>query len=176
MKLDEGLAAGLYAASAANAARPDGMRQERPLLSSALEAHSVNQAYVLAVQPISPSRRYVPSQPSSLLATRCFATLGSLSHGRVVMLIRLIVSEQCPRSSCHFVCQRYCRHIYGPPQQYLIAPGSLVLAFKQNGACPVNQQHPYIVVASLTYAAQPDLATGTGLPWNESEVCCQFTP
>ncbi len=83
MKLDEGLAAGLYAASTANAARPDGMRQERPLLSSALEALSVNQAYVLAVQPISPSRRYVPSQPSSLLATRCFATLGSLSHGRV---------------------------------------------------------------------------------------------
>ena len=41
--LDEGMVAGLYPASAGQPARPDGIRQERPLLlSNALEALSVN--------------------------------------------------------------------------------------------------------------------------------------
>src|SRR5258706_3545210 len=56
-------------------ARPDGIRQERPLLSSALEARSVNQVYVLEVQPILPSHLHLPSQPSSLLSARCFLRL-----------------------------------------------------------------------------------------------------
>ena len=72
-------------------------------------AHGCVQVCVLAVRPVLPSHANQPQQPIGSSPVQVSELRRLYAH--IVLPIRLAVSQNRPRRSCHLVGQGHCRHV-----------------------------------------------------------------
>src|ERR1019366_7303708 len=89
-------------------------------------------------------------------------------HAHVVLLIRLTVSQNRPRRSCHLVGQGHRRHIGRSSCLNLCLPCRRYLSVVHHRSRTMDQQRAQVRVASLGDRSQADPAAGTALPWHQS--------
>src|ERR1019366_5972514 len=70
-------------------------------------------------------------------------------HAHIVLLIRLTVSQNRPRRSCHLVGQGYHRHVGRSSRLNLCLPFRRYLGVAQHLSPAMDQQRPQVRVASF---------------------------
>ena len=149
--LNEVLAAVLYPASSCKPkpAGPDGIRQERPHLGHAL----LSTRLCSGLRSCGPTCLAITRESTSA-TYRLNCSLFKVSwlrglHSHVVLLIRLTVSQNRPRRSCHLVGQGYCHHVGRSSCLNLCLPSRRYLSVAHHRSRTMDQQRAQVRITSL---------------------------